>query len=79
MHVAVGEVSARRAAVCHGKEQARRSNWWIVERVKASALLESDLTVEQCNGTVQSEVGKVINFIDEHSLHIYSTCPRGSL
>jgi hypothetical protein len=44
MHVAVGEVSARRAAVCHGKEQARRSNWWIVERVKASALLESDLT-----------------------------------
>jgi hypothetical protein len=30
-------------------------------------------------GTVQSEVGKVINFIDEHGLHIYSTCPRGSL
>jgi hypothetical protein len=36
-------------------------------------------SVEQCNGTVQSEVGKVINFIDEHGLHIYSTCPRGSL
>jgi hypothetical protein len=29
-------------------------------------------------GTVQSEVGKVVNFIDEHGLHIYSTCPRGS-
>jgi hypothetical protein len=29
--------------------------------------------VEQCNGTVQSEIRKVIVF-DEHGLHIYSAC-----
>jgi hypothetical protein len=52
MHVAVGEVSARRAAACHGKEQARRSNWWIVERVKASALLESDQTT--CSSSLRT-------------------------